>query len=391
MLAGRPRLSIEMGMLFWIIAALLTFGASLAVLLPLTRRPKTDSTDAHDLEVYSDQLAEIDRDAARGLIGDAEVEQARAEIARRILRLNAAGDQSSTAPRFAGAGRSIGAAAVLAVPLISWGIYATIGSPGIPSQPLERRLAQNPAESSVEELLARAERHLAANPSDGRGWDVLAPIYLRTGRSAEAVTAYRNAMRLLGATADREAGLGEAIMSAAGGIVSAEAQGAFERALGLEAGHAKARYYLAVALAQEGRTAEAQAAWRAMADGLPEGSPWREAVEQAIVAAGSRVAAGDNDAASGPSQEDIDQAAEMPAADRTAMIETMVAGLDEKLRQNPNDPEGWSRLVRSYMVLGKPDEAKDALERGLKALGPATDAGKKFAEFAATLGVATTE
>ncbi|WP_353645990.1 c-type cytochrome biogenesis protein CcmI [Mesorhizobium sp. WSM2239] len=376
-------------MLFWIVAALLTFGASLAVLLPLASRPKADSTDAHDLEVYRDQLLEVDRDAARGLIGDAEAEQARAEIGRRILRLDAG--KSANAPRFAGAGRVIGAAAVLAVPLISWGIYATIGSPDIPSQPLEQRLAKNPAESSVDELVARAEAHLAANPADGRGWDVLAPIYLRTGRSAEAVTAYRNAIRLLGATADREAGLGEAIMSAAGGIVSAESQGAFERALALEAGHPKARYYLAVALAQEGKIAQARAAWRALADGLPEDSPWREAVEQAIAAAGSRVAAGESGEAAGPSQEDIDQAAEMPAADRTAMIETMVAGLDERLRQNPQDPEGWTRLVRSYMVLGKPDQAKDALDRGLKALGPATEEGKKFAEFAATLGVAATE
>jgi cytochrome c-type biogenesis protein CcmH len=376
-------------MLFWIVAALLTFGASLAVLLPLASRPEADSTDAHDLEVYRDQLAEIDRDSARGLIGDAEAEQARAEIARRILRLDAAG-QPTTAPRFAGAGRVLGAAAVLAVPLISWGIYATIGSPGMPSQPLDQRLAQDPSQSSVEELVARAEAHLAANPSDGRGWDVLAPIYLRTGRSAEAVTAYRNAIRLEGATADREAGLGEAIMSAAGGMVSAEAQEAFERALVLEEGHAKARYYLAVALAQEGKIAEAQAAWRAMADGLPEGSPWREAVEQAIAAAGSRVAAGES-GASGPSQEDVDEAMEMPAADRTAMIESMVAGLDERLRQNPNDPEGWSRLVRSYMVLGKPDEAKNALERGLEALGQGTDEGRKLTEFAATLGVAATE
>lgn len=377
-------------MLFWIVAALLTFGASLAVLLPLASRSKVDSADAHDLEVYRDQLAEIDRDSARGLIGEAEAGEARAEIGRRILRLGASG-HSASAPRFASAGRMLGAAAVLAVPLVSWGIYATIGSPGIPSQPLEQRLAQDPSQSSVEELVARAEAHLAANPSDGRGWDVLAPIYLRTGRAAEAVTAYRNAIRLEGATADREAGLGEGIMSAAGGMVSAEAQEAFERALVLEEGHAKARYYLAVALAQEGKIAEAQAAWRAMADGLPEGSPWREAVEQAIAAAGSRIAAGQSGASSGPSQQDIDQAADMPAADRTAMIESMVAGLDEKLRQNPNDPEGWSRLVRSYMVLGKPDLAKDALERGLKALGPGTDAGRKLTEFAATLGVATTE
>ena len=103
------------------------------------------------------------------------------------------------------------------------------------------------------------------------------------------------------------------------------------------------------------------------------------------------MAAGESSEAAGPSLEDIDQAAEMPAADRTTMIETMVAGLDERLRQNPQDPEGWSRLVRSYMVLGKPDQAKDALERGLKALGQGTDEGRKLTEFAATLGVAATE
>ncbi|WP_394890909.1 c-type cytochrome biogenesis protein CcmI [Mesorhizobium sp. AaZ16] len=391
MLAGGPALAIEMDMLFWIVAALMTLGASLAVLLPLaSRRPRNDAANAHDLEVYRDQLGEIDRDAARGLIGDAEAEQARAEIARRILRLDAGGN-SPAAPRFAGAGRVIGAAAVLAVPLVSWGLYVALGSPGLPSQPLAQRLAQNPAESSVEELVARAEAHLAANPSDGRGWDVLAPIYLRTGRSAEAVTAYRNAIRLEGATADRQAGLGEAIASAGGGIVTADARAAFEQALQLESGHSKALYYLAVALAQEGRTAEAVSAWRAMSESLPEGSPWRQAAGEAIAAAESRAAGDDAKPAAGPSREEMDAAAEMPAGDRTAMIENMVAGLDQRLRQNPDDPEGWSRLVRSYMVLGKPAEAKDALDRGLKALGPTTDKGKKFAEFAATLGVAATE
>ena len=81
----------------------------------------------------------------------------------------------------------------------------------------------------------------------------------------------------------------------------------------------------------------------------------------------------------------------MAPADRNAMIETMVAGLDEKLRQNPNDPEGWMRLVRSYVVLGRTDEARAALDRGLAALGATSDDGRKFAEFATTLGLSATE
>ena len=180
-------------MLFWSVAALLTVGASLAVLLPLARpRDGERPAEANDLEVYRDQLAELDRDAARGLIQPAEAEQARAEIARRILQADGRAREGAPQGR---AGRTLpriaATAAILAVPLVSWGIYAAIGSPGLPSQPLAERLAKNPAESTVDELVARAEAHLAANPSDGRGWDVLAPIYLRLGRYGEAVNAYR--------------------------------------------------------------------------------------------------------------------------------------------------------------------------------------------------------
>ncbi|TGV94001.1 c-type cytochrome biogenesis protein CcmI, partial [Mesorhizobium sp. M2D.F.Ca.ET.145.01.1.1] len=123
----------------------------------------------HDLEVYRDQLAELDRDAARGLIRPAEAAEARAEIARRILRLGNADITGKTSGRAASVtARLVATVAVLAVPLVSWGFYSQIGSPDLPSQPLSERLAKNPADSSVDELVARAEAHLAANPSDGR-------------------------------------------------------------------------------------------------------------------------------------------------------------------------------------------------------------------------------
>lgn len=373
-------------MLFWVIAALLTLGASLSVLLPLSRRASKHAVEgSHDLEVYRDQLAELDRDAERGLIQPAEAEQARAEIARRILKADKAGAFVPGAA-WNRRGRAIGVAAVLAVPLVSWGIYTATGSPDLPSQPLAARLEKNPADSSVDELVARAEAHLVANPDDGRGWDVLAPIYARLGRYDEAVTAYRNAIRLSGADGTRQSGLGEAIAVAAGGAITVEAQEAFKRALELEPGQPKASFFLASALAQEGKVAEAETAWQAMLASLPAGSPWREAVEQAIAEAGNRLAA-----APGPTQQEIDAAASMSDEDRTAMIETMVAGLDEKLRQNPRDPEGWTRLVRSYQVLGRTDEAQEALKRGLAALGEGSDDGKRLASLANSLGLTVAE
>ncbi|TPJ40290.1 c-type cytochrome biogenesis protein CcmI [Mesorhizobium sp. B2-5-13] len=379
-------------MLFWVIAAILTLGASLAVLLPLAGASKgAPSSGDHDLEVYRDQLAELDRDAARGLIGPAEAAEARAEIARRILRLGNADPAGETSGRSASVtARLVATVAVLAVPLVSWGLYSQIGSPDLPSQPLSDRLAKNPADSSVDELVARAEAHLAANPSDGRGWDVLAPVYLRMQRFADAAAAYRNAIRLDGDSAIRQAGLGEAIAGAAGGIVSADAQDAFEAALKLDPANAKASFYLAMALAQEGRGKEAAAAWQAMLGTLPPDSPWRGAVEQALAKSGGpEVAPGA--AAKGPDAAGLDAASSMSPQDREAMINTMVAGLDDKLRQNPRDPEGWMRLVRSYVVLGKTDQARDALGRAIAVFGADSDEARKFTAFAASLGLTATE
>jgi len=208
-------------MVFWTVAALLTLAASLAVLLPLSRRrTPDDSGQNNDLEVYRDQLSELDRDAARGLVAPADVAEAHAEIARRILKADKAG--SPVVATAMVSSRAIAAMAVIAVPLVSWGSYVALGSPDLPSQPLAARLAKNADQSTVAKLVARAEAHLAANPEDGRGWDVLAPIYLRLGRADEAVTAYRNAIRLAGASASREAGLGEALSTTAGGVVTAD-------------------------------------------------------------------------------------------------------------------------------------------------------------------------
>jgi cytochrome c-type biogenesis protein CcmH len=380
-------------MLFWVVAALLTLAACLAVLMPLVRDTgHEDSGKSHDLEVYRDQLAELDRDAARGLIDPNEAEQARAEIGRRILRLDVAAGQPANEPHRSPAPRAIGMAAVLAVPLVAWGFYVALGSPDLPSQPLRERLAKNPADSTIDELVARAEAHLTANPRDGRGWDVLAPIYLRLGRPGDAVTAYRNAITISGATAERESGLGEAMATAAGGMVSAQAQAAFERALALDEGSPKAQFFLAVAMAQEGRLTDAAGAWRKLLAGLPANSPWRTPTEQAIDEAGRRMAgAEETDARNGPTKEEIDNAGDMSPADQSAMIEAMVAQLDEKLRANPRDAEGWRRLVRSYQVLGKPADARGALQRGVAALGPESEEARELEAFAASLGLPKTE
>lgn len=371
---------------FWIAAALLTAVACLAVLWPFVRRSEPAGA-GHDLEVYRDQLAEVDRDLSRGAISPDEAEEAKAEIGRRILRAADGKQPEAAGGRAAQVAASV---AVLAVPALALGLYWLVGSPELPDQALETRLAANPAENSIDELIARAERHLVENPDDGRGWDVLAPIYLRIGRNEDAIIAFRNAIRLNGPSADREAGLGDALHRAAGGVVTAQAQSAFERALNTDPANPKARFFLALALAQQGDTERAVDRWEAMLGELPADSPWRGAATQAIARSQDAQPAESEDAP-GPSAEDMQAAAEMSQEDRDAMIEGMVSGLDQRLRDNPDDPAGWRRLIRSYTVLGRRDDAREALERGLEGLGAETGEGKALTEFAAGLGVEISE
>lgn len=378
-------------MFFWIAAAFLTVVASLAVLLPFLRGTAAAArAEDHDLEVYKDQLREVERDLARGVLGAAEAEESRAEIGRRILRLSAATATPDSGRRLAGT-RYAAMGAVLAVPLVGWAGYALLGSPDLPPQPLSARLSANPASNTMEELVARAERHLAQNPDDGKGWDVLGPIYLRIGRFDDAIAAFGRAIQLEGATASREAGLGEALAARTGGLIQGEAAEAFRRALALEPGMPKARFYLATSLAQEGRLDEAMAGWSALRDALPADSPWRAAAEEAVAEAGRRLASNDAPAAPGPSQDDVAAAAEMAPADRTAMIESMVAGLDRKLKENPQDREGWQRLIRSYLVLQRKDDALAALDRATAAFGEESPEAAELATFAAELGLTRTE
>lgn len=382
-------------MLFWIAAALLTIFACLSVLWPFIRgQREVESDAAFDLTVYRDQLDEVERDGARGLIAAVEADQARAEIGRRILKADAEAklqDQKKTAVVWT---RVVALAGILSIPLVSWGVYSATGSPDLPSQPLQARLAGEGGEGTIEGLVARAEENLRQNPEDGRGWDVLAPIYLRMNRPEESLTAYRNAIRLLGATAGRETGLGEALMAGSSGIISAEAQAAFERAYKLDEKGGPARFYLAMAKAQSNDLKGARSDWIAMLADLPPDSPSRSAAEQAIAQADQLLAVDNgskDDTSRGPSQQDIEAASSMTPDQRIAMIENMVKNLDDRLQQNPKDGEGWQKLVRSYLILGRKDAAQDALMRGMKALDADKMDRAALQEFALSLGITVSE
>lgn len=366
-------------MAVWLLLAIMTAAAVFAVLWPLGRN--TDSGSAGtDIEVYRDQLDELERDRAGGRIAATEAEAARVEIARRLIAAaDAAGgrDAATVSP----VGRRVAALAALTLlPLGAIAVYGSLGSPTLPDAPLAARLETPAPERSIESLIVQVEAHLERTPEDGRGWEVLAPVYMRLGRFGDAVKARRNALRLNGATAAREADYGEALVAAANGMVTGEAKAAFERATALDGSHVKARYFLALAAEQDGKPEQAATVWRGLLAVAPADAPLTELLRRSL----ARVEPG---APGGPSEEDAATAANLLPDQRNEMVRGMVQRLADRLKQDGSDIEGWQRLMRAYVVLGEPHKAKAAAADARQAMTGDAEKTRRIDELSHTLGL----
>jgi cytochrome c-type biogenesis protein CcmH len=347
-------------MTIWVIFLVLTAAAVAAVLWPLAQRAAPLAAPAIDADFYRAQLDEIARDAARGLIAPDEAEAARAEAARRLLR--AAGD---AAPQIAQdepalrRRRAASAIAISTIPLVAVMLYGALGRPALPDRPLAGRIAADPQQMDMAEAISRVENHLATHPDDARGWAVLAPVYLRAGRGADAARAFENIIRIEGESPVRLADYGEALAMAAGGIVEAPARAAFQKALAGDPNLPKARFFMALAKEQDGDKAGAlDELERLVADG-PADAPWKPAVAQRIAEL--------RGLSIGTASQPADVSTQIPAGQRD-MIEGMVAGLASRLDAQGGTLDEWTRLIRSYAVLGHRDEARAALAKAKAAL-----------------------
>lgn len=393
-------------MLFWILAiglALITIAIILRPLLARSAGGELAVVGSYDGEVYKDQLQEIERDIETGRLSEQEAELARVEISRRLIAASETVDHQRVDRAFS---------LVAVIPMIllfivsSAFVYVIVGNPQIPNQPLALRqapqetgIAARDVPSDIGNMVAEAEAHLAQNPDDGRGWDVLAPIYFRMGEFFKSQNAFAKAIALEGSTPNRHSGLGEAIMRAQEGIVTGEARSNFERAMQLDPNDPRANFFLALGLMQSGKNAEAIAAFEDFGRRSPADAPWVEAIKAQIATIkGVSVAqvelqtapstqTAEQASLGNPSAEDVEAAAELNSEDRMAMISSMVASLDEKLKEEPDNFEGWQRLIRSFKVLGRDDEASNALVSALKTFAPDTDQGQALTELAKQMNI----
>lgn len=355
-------------MTIWMLFTAMTAAAVLAVVWPLSRRGGEEAGPDPNTRFYRDQIDEIERDLARGLLSAPEAEAAKAEAARRLLRARAAGDEALCAvgePALRRR-RAVSALVLSAVPILALALYGAHGSPHLPAQPLSARL-QATEGMDIASAIGRIEAHLAQNPQDGRGWDVIAPVYLRMGRLDDAVKAYESALRLLGPDANRLSQYGEALVSAQDGVVPAQARSAFEKALELDPQSAKARFYLARAAEQDGNRGKAREAFTALLDSSPSDAPWVPVVRGEIARLDG----------------------EPPAAPNAEAIRGMVEGLAARLDNQGGGVDEWARLIRSYAVLGETDKARAAERKARQALAQDQSALRQIDAMARELNLGT--
>src|SRR5271156_2497721 len=315
-------------MLWFVLAGMAAF-AVLAALWPLLRPSSGAKADAaaNEAAFYKAQLEEIRRDVERGLLPQGEADSARAEAARRLI---AAASGPSPSPPAAPRNR-LAAAALIAVglPVIAFPLYALLGQPRMPDEPLASRTAPPQANGEIEAAVAAGEARLIAKPDDGKGWAVIAPVYMRLERYADAAHAYAEALRLVGEDPLRRAAYGEALVAATGGVVTDEARQAFDRAQADQPGQPQARYYIALAAEQDGKKADAIRDYQSLlADSAPD-APWRSMVRAHLAALTGAPAPAEG-------------AAAIPEAQRP-MIEGMVSKLATRLASTGGGVDEWAR------------------------------------------------
>jgi cytochrome c-type biogenesis protein CcmH len=267
--------------------------------------------------------------------------------------------------------------------------------------------------ASVDEMIERLASRLQQRPDDPEGWRMLGWSYFSTQRFSESAAAYLKAIELRPAVAEFRSLRGEALVSAANGMVTADAMRVFEEALALDPADPKARFFKGLAKAQAGDKKAALDDWVAILSGADPNEPWFSEIKSRVTAlsgeigidvstrgrptasngellkalAGPPVSASPNVARPGPTAEDVRAADAMAPTDRTAMIRGMVDGLAVRLEQSPHDVEGWIKLIRSRVVLGEADQAKQALDRALAIFDNAPQERSQIAAAARELGI----
>lgn len=373
---------------FWTATAVLALAlAGILVIALLRGQRNTGPAEAFDLQVYRDQLNEVERDLARGVISAEDSERLRTEISRRILTADAkaqGGGAGGEQPKLLG----WVASGVIGAMLIggAFSLYNQLGAPGYGDLGLKQRMemaeltrenrpSQEEAEAQLpqagnpeiqpeySDLVQRLRGAVAERPDDLQGHILLARSEAALGNYVAAYQAQQRVLTLKsdGASGSDYADLADMMILAAGGYVSPEAERVLEGALARDPQNGVAQYYMGLMMAQTGRPDVAFRLWDRLLRQSPATAAWVPPILAQIEEMAFRAGVSDYQAPQlagmpGPTAEDVEAAGEMSADERQEMIRGMVARLSDRLATEGGPPEDWARLISSLAVLG--DEAQ---------------------------------
>ena len=403
-------------MTLWIILTSLTSVAVVLLTITLVRRVQPPlSGRERQTALWRAQIAEIDQEVAQGSLNPEEAGSARAEVERRIVAAaKQQGPETHVSPeKF----RLVTVAAVVGwIVAGATGLYAFVGRPDLPTAEFQPQAAAvlSPGVSStivaasdpatdagnVDDMITKLADRLAANPDDADGWQMLGWSYFNTQRYREASEAYAKAVAITGDDPELLSLYGETLVRAADGMVTDQALEVFDKAVALNGSDARARFFQGMAIEQQGDPAGAVEAWITLLNSAPPGAEWAVSVEQRI----RELAAAENiplegrlpevqeiaaapQPAPGPTADDVSAAMQMTPDDRQAMIRGMVDKLQARLEDEPNDVDGWIRLMRSRLVLGEEDAARTALRRATEVFADASGELSRINAAAGDMGL----
>jgi cytochrome c-type biogenesis protein CcmH len=394
------------------VLTLMTVLAAVGLAIPLVRRRDAARMARADAAtVLKAQLGELETQAAAGALDAAETDALKTDLKRRLLAEGRRADgEARPLPERTLLVVALGVVALMT--LAGTGLYLKMGRPDVPSAPALKGgegaagaggMPSNHPAGDVSAMIGQLEAQMQREPGNPEGWRMLGWSYLQTGRNAEAAAAYGKAAALEPGNADYLSAQGEATVLAAEGAVTPAAQDIFRRTLAADPADARARYYLAVAKDQAGDRTGAMNDWIALLKSAPPDAPWagevrafveKVAAERGVDLSGRlppapAIAQGPDmpSAPRGPSQQQMADAQNMSPEARQAMIEGMVGGLAERLKQNPRDRAGWERLLRARMVLGQASQAAADYRAARQAFAGSPADQQALRDTAAQLGV----
>jgi len=393
-------------MLFWIICAVLTALGVAVLSWPLLRSgaSRTDG-DSIEVAIYRDQLQEIERDLERNLINAEEAESAKLEVSRRLLAADemqgakyGSDNNGKTADKFY---ERIAFALASVVIILTMGGYLVLGQPGLPGQPHAERLRADLTKVPVSELVARVEARLQKNPNDARGWDVIAPVYLRREEYAKAAQAFQIAIRLNGESERRLAQFAEAMLGVSSGEVTEAIVQVYQRLLVLRPEYIPAQFWLNIWHEQQNETEQAVQGYRKLLARSDVSPAMRQVIATRLTQLGGKappaaavtetepgaLASTNEGKGAAPSREAREHMAQLTAEERQNRIEAMVDGLASRLREDGGEVSEWQRLIRALRVLGKEKDAQQAYTDALQAFQDNPLEIKKLEALAGQLGL----